>query len=225
MTFGLKNADYTAENIEYTKEGTAFDVYFKGSLLTHIFTPLSGIHNVYNNLAVIAALNEAGGVNINEVINAFSTFSGMGRRFQKVCELNGFEVYDDYAHHPTEIMATLDAAAQKFGNKNIVAVFQPHRYTRLKNLWNDFKSAFKNAGRVIVTDIYAASEDPIEGISGKNFASELDGAEYISGSIEDVGEKLYPTLTKGNVVIGLGAGTITNLGKAIKKASEGAFCK
>ena len=225
VTFGLKNADYTAENIEYTKEGTAFDVYFKGSLLTHIFTPLSGIHNVYNNLAVIAALNEAGGVNINEVINAFSTFSGMGRRFQKVCELNGFEVYDDYAHHPTEIMATLDAAAQKFGNKNIVAVFQPHRYTRLKNLWNDFKSAFKNAGRVIVTDIYAASEDPIEGISGKNFASELDGAEYISGSIEDVGEKLYPTLTKGNVVIGLGAGTITNLGKAIKKASEGAFCK
>ena len=225
VTFGLKNADYTAENIEYTKEGTAFDVYFKGSLLTHIFTPLSGIHNVYNNLAVIAALNEAGGVNINEVINAFSTFSGMGRRFQKVCELNGFEVYDDYAHHPTEIMATLDAAAQKFGNKNIVAVFQPHRYTRLKNLWNDFKSAFKNAGRVIVTDIYAASEDPIEGISGKIFASELDGAEYISGSIEDVGEKLYPTLTKGNVVIGLGAGTITNLGKAIKKASEGAFCK
>lgn len=225
VTFGLKNAEYTAENIEYTKEGTAFDVYFKGSLLTHIFTPLSGIHNVYNNLAVIAALNEAGGVNINEVINTFSTFSGMGRRFQKVCELNGFEVYDDYAHHPTEIMATLDAAAQKFGNKNIVAVFQPHRYTRLKNLWNDFKSAFKNAGRVIVTDIYAASEDPIEGISGKIFASELDGAEYISGSIEDVGEKLYPTLTKGNVVIGLGAGTITNLGKAIKKASEGAFCK
>ena len=95
----------------------------------------------------------------------------------------------------------------------------------MKSLWNDFKEAFNNANRIIVTDIYAASEDPIEGISGGKFASELNGAEYISGSIEEVGEKLYPTLNKGNIVIGLGAGTITNLGKAIKKASEGAFCK
>ena len=224
ITFGLNNADYTAKNIEYTKEGTSFEVYYKGSLLTNIFTPLSGVHNVYNNLAVTAALNEAG-VEINKLKDAFSTFSGMGRRFQKVCELKGFEVYDDYAHHPTEIKATLDAAAQKFGKENIVAVFQPHRYTRLKSLWNDFKGAFENSGRVIVTDIYAASEDPIEGVSGGKFAEELQGAEYISGSIEEVGSKLYPTLKSGNIVIGLGAGTITNLGKAIKKASEGVFCK
>ena len=224
ITFGLNNADYTAKNIEYTKEGTSFEVYYKGSLLTNIFTPLSGVHNVYNNLAVTAALNEAG-VEINKLKDAFSTFSGMGRRFQKVCELKGFEVYDDYAHHPTEIKATLDAAAQKFGKENIVAVFQPHRYTRLKSLWNDFKGAFENSGRVIVTDIYASSEDPIEGVSGGKFAEELQGAEYISGSIEEVGSKLYPTLKSGNIVIGLGAGTITNLGKAIKKASEGVFCK
>ena len=224
ITFGLNNADYTAKNIEYTKDGTSFDVYYKDSLLTHISTPLSGVHNVYNNLAVVTALNEAG-VKINDIKNAFSTFGGMGRRFQKVCELNGFEVYDDYAHHPTEIKATLDAAAQKFGKEHIVAVFQPHRYTRLKSLWNDFKGAFKNSERVIVTDVYAASEDRIEGITGDKFASELLGAEYISGSIEEVGSKLYPTLKSGNIVIGLGAGTITNLGKAIQKASEEAFCK
>ena len=224
ITFGLNRADYTAKNIEYTKEGTSFEIYYKGSLLTNIFTPLSGVHNVYNNLAVAAALNEAG-LEINKIKDAFSTFSGMGRRFQKVCELDGFEVYDDYAHHPTEIKATLDAAAQKFGKENIVAVFQPHRYTRLKSLWNDFKSSFENSGRVIVTDVYAASEDPIEGVNGYKFASELQGAEYISGSIEEVGSKLYPTLKSGNIVIGLGAGTITNLGKAIQKASEGVFCK
>ena len=224
ITFGLNEADYTAKNIDYKKEGTSFDIYYKDSFLTNIFTPLSGVHNVYNNLAVVSALNEAG-VNINNIKNHFATFSGMGRRFQKICELDGFEVYDDYAHHPTEIKATLDAAAKKFGKENIVAVFQPHRYTRLKSLWNDFKCAFENANRVIVTDVYAASEDPIDGINGFNFSSELQNSEYISGSIEEVGSKLYPSLKAGNIVIGLGAGTITNLGKAIKKASEGVFCK
>jgi UDP-N-acetylmuramate--alanine ligase len=143
----------------------------------------------------------------------------MGRRFQKVCEINGFTVYDDYAHHPTEIKATLDAAALKFGKEKIVAVFQPHRYTRLKSLWNEFKNAFGNAGRIIVTDVYAASEDSIEGISGKNFASELKGSEYLSGNMQKVSAKLLPTLKSGDIVIGLGAGTITALGKELEKIS------
>ena len=224
VTFGLKDADYVAKNIEYSKEGTTFDIYFKDTFLINIFTPLGGVHNVYNNLAVFSALNEAG-VDLKNIKDSFGTFAGMGRRFQKVCEVNGFEVYDDYAHHPTEIKATLDAAAKKFGKEHIVAVFQPHRYTRLKNLWNDFKCAFENAKRVIVTDVYAASEDIIEGISGENFAAELPYAEYISGSIEEVGTELYKTLKAGDIVIGLGAGTITNLGKAIKKSSEEVFCK
>lgn len=219
ITFGLNEADYVAKNINYAQNGTSFDIYFRGDLLNHIFTPLGGVHNVYNNLAVVAALNEAG-VNIEEVGSAFSAFTGMGRRFQKVCELNGIQVYDDYAHHPTEIKATLDAASKKFGTEHIVAVFQPHRYTRLKALWEEFKGAFDNAGRIVVTDVYSASEDVIPNISGERFASDLDGAEYISGSIEEAGAKLFPTLKSGDVVIGLGAGTITNLGKAIKKASE-----
>ena len=225
ITFGLNNADYSAKNIEYTKDGTEFDICHNGSLLIHMFTPLSGVHNVYNNLAVTAALNEAGGINIKLLKEAFAGFTGMGRRFQKVCELDGIQVYDDYAHHPTEIKATLDAAAQKFGKENIVAVFQPHRYTRLKSLWNDFKGAFGNAQRVIVTDVYAASEDVIDGISGENFASDLRGSEYLSGSIEEVGRKLLPTLKSGDIVIGLGAGTITGLGRAIQKSREEIFCK
>ena len=224
ITFGLNNADYIAKNIEYTKEGTNFDVYYKGEFLLNIFTPLSGVHNVYNNLAVISALKEAG-VDLSKVKDAFGTFTGMGRRFQKVCEVNGIEVYDDYAHHPTEIKATLDAASKKFGKEHIVAVFQPHRYTRLKSLWNDFKNAFENAGRVIVTDVYSASEDMIAGISGENFAKDLPSAEYISGSIEEVGGKLFKTLNSGDIVIGLGAGTITNLGKSIQKSSEEMICK
>ena len=211
VTFGLNDADYTAKKID----SDTIEIFYKGEHLTKIKTQLAGVHNVYNILAVVSALNEAG-IDIQKVAEYFYGFTGMGRRFQKVGEVNGIAIYDDYAHHPTEIKATLDAAASKFGKDNVVAVFQPHRYTRLQSLWNEFKGAFSNAGRVIVTDVYAASEDPIAGISGENFAKDLAGSEYLSGDMKSVAKELLPTLKKGDVVIGLGAGTITNLGKELK---------
>ncbi len=211
VTFGLNDADYTAKKID----SDTIEIYYKGEHLTKIKTQLAGVHNVYNVLAVVSALYEAG-VDIQKVTEYFYGFTGMGRRFQKVGEINGIKIYDDYAHHPTEIKATLDAAASKFGKDNVVAVFQPHRYTRLQSLWNEFKGAFSNAGRVIVTDVYAASEDKIAGISGENFAKDLVGSEYFSGDMKSVAKELLPTLKQGDVVIGLGAGTITNLGKELK---------
>ena len=104
VTFGLNKADYTAQNIKYEKIGTTFDIFYKDKLLVNIFTPLSGVHNVYNNLAVVAALNETGvgvnvgvnaGVGVNDLKPYFGTFTGMGRRFQKVLEFDGIEVYDE----------------------------------------------------------------------------------------------------------------------------------
>ncbi len=216
ITFGLNNADYTAKNIQTSNVGTSFEAYYRNEKITDIKLELTGIHNVYNALSVISALKESG-VEINKIKEHFTTFTGMGRRFQKVCELDDVQVYDDYAHHPTEIKAVLDAAATKFGKENIVAVFQPHRYTRLKGLWEEFKGAFSDAERVIVTDIYEASEDPIEGITGANFAKEA-GFEHFSGNIGQVAEKLLPTLKKENVVIGLGAGTITKLGNYLEES-------
>ena len=218
ITFGLDDADYVAKNIEFSKAGTTFEIYHNRKFLTDIKIQLAGIHNVYNTLAVVSALNEAG-VDVSAIKDYFFEFTGMGRRFQKVCEIDGIEVYDDYAHHPTEIKATLDAAASKFGKENIVAVFQPHRFTRLQSLWNEFKNAFSEAGRVVVTDVYAASEDTIEGVSGEAFAKDL-GAEYIGGNMQEVAEKLLPTLENGNIVIGLGAGTITALGKELEGAKK-----
>ena len=218
ITFGLDDADYVTKNIEFSKAGTTFEIYHNGKFLTDIKIQLAGIHNVYNTLAVVSALNEAG-VDVSAIKDYFFEFTGMGRRFQKVCEIDGIEVYDDYAHHPTEIKATLDAAASKFGKGNIVAVFQPHRFTRLQSLWNEFKNAFSEAGRVVVTDVYAASEDTIEGVSGEAFAKDL-GAEYIGGNMQEVAEKLLPTLENGNIVIGLGAGTITALGKELEGAKS-----
>lgn len=228
MTFGLENSaseesDYMAKNIVFAQDCTTFDVYFKGELLTSLSIILRGKHNVYNALSVVASLHQSG-VDIEKVKCHFTTFTGMGRRFQKVGEFDGITLYDDYAHHPTEIKATL-SSVEGFKNKKIVAVFQPHRYSRLQNLWDDFLNAFENVDRVIVTDVYAASEDPIEGVNSKCFVDELSAkisvpCEYISGDIKSVAQKLFPSLESDDVIIGLGAGSITLLGKELLAINE-----
>ena len=224
MTFGLNEADYTAKNIVLNQDCTTFDIYFKGTILTSLTIILKGRHNVYNALSVVASLHQAG-VDIDKVKKHFATFTGMGRRFQKVGEFDGISIYDDYAHHPTEIKATL-SCAESFKNKRVIAVFQPHRYSRLKNLWNDFLEAFDDVDRVIVTDVFAASEDPIDGVTGENFSKDLAKrisvpCEYVAGDMKAVANKLFPTLENGDIVIGLGAGTITFLSKELLELNEG----
>jgi len=219
ITFGLDSAEYMAQNVEFHNGYTTFDITHNDEpLLDNVKIQLPGIHNVYNTLAVVVACRESG-VDINKLKEPIFSFTGMGRRFQKVLNIGDVPIYDDYAHHPTEIKATL-SAMKSFTGRHIVAVFQPHRYTRLKSLWDDFKLAIASADRVIITDVYAASEDPIEGINSEKFASEIDKAEYVSGSISDVAKKILPTIGNNDVVIGLGAGTITNLAKSLKSAKE-----
>ncbi len=220
ITFGLEDADYTACNVEFKSDCTTFDIYYKGEFLTDLTIILRGKHNVYNALSVIASLHQAG-VELEKVKPHFATFSGMGRRFQKVGEFDGVTIFDDYAHHPTEIKATL-SSAEGMSGKRVIAVFQPHRYTRLKNLWNEFLLAFSGVDKVYVTDVYAASEDAIEGINSENFVKELSvDCEYLPGSIADAARNLYPQLKENDVVIGLGAGSITNLGKELLAINDG----
>ncbi|MBQ2611313.1 UDP-N-acetylmuramate--L-alanine ligase, partial [bacterium] len=216
ITYSIeKDADYVAKEIQFKPDYTEFKVYYKGEFLTDLKIILRGKHNVVNALAVIAALNEAG-IDLNLVKPHFETFSGMGRRFQKVGEFNKISLYDDYAHHPTEINATLSSTEGMEG-KRVVAVFQPHRYTRLKNLYNEFLNSFIGVDKLVVTDVFAASEDPIENINSARFVSDLKikhpeiDCEYIEGTMCNVAEKLYPQLRQNDVVIGLGAGTITEL--------------
>ena len=208
-----------AKNINFANGYSTFDIFHNDKiLLDNVQIIIPGEHNVYNTLAVVSALNEAG-VDVNKIKSHLATFTGMGRRFQKMLNLGEIPVYDDYAHHPTEIKATL-SAMKSFTDRHVVAVFQPHRYSRLESLWEDFKDALKSADRLIITDVYAASEDEIAGINSEKFASEINGAEYFSGSIQDVANKLLPTLKNDDIVIGLGAGTITNLAKCLKAAKE-----
>ena len=145
------NTDYCAKNIVYGEDFTSFDILYKGEVQTNLKICLKGVHSVYNSLAVWASLHTSG-VDMNLVNPHFETFTGMGRRFQKVGEFDGISIYDDYAHHPTEIKATL-SSSKSFKNRNVIAVFQPHRYTRLQNLWNEFMGAFSDVDRVVVTDV------------------------------------------------------------------------
>ncbi len=223
LTFGLNEADYTAKNIVFNQDCTTFDIYFKGTVLTSLSIILKGRHNVYNALSVVASLHQAG-VDIAQVKKHFATFTGMGRRFQKVGEFDGITIYDDYAHHPTEIKATL-SCAESFKNKRVIAVFQPHRYSRLKNLWGDFLGAFEGVDKVVVTDVYAASEEPVAGVTGADFAEDLSKkitvpCKHIPGDMKAVAKELFPLLENGDVVIGLGAGTITALGKELLALNE-----
>lgn len=222
ITFGLNNGDYVAKNIQLGLE-SSFDIYYKGQFLTNLKTQMFGEHNVYNVLAVLASLNEAG-VDIDLIKDHFYTFTGMGRRFQLSANFDGISVYDDYAHHPTEIKATL-SAMKVLKDKNIIAVFQPHRYSRFAGLWDEFLTAFDNADRVYITDVYAASEQPIQDADSDNFARLLSKkvpCEHLSGSISDVARQLLPKLSQNDVVVGLGAGTITTLGKDLLSIKEGA---
>ena len=156
LTFGLSDADYTARNICFKPDCTTFDIYYKGEFLTDLTIILRGKHNVYNALSVLASLHQAG-VDINAVKPHFATFAGMGRRFQKVAEFNGVTVYDDYAHHPTEIRATLESA-KNYPHNELWCVFQPHTYSRTIAFLDDFAKALSLCDHVILTDIYAARE-------------------------------------------------------------------
>lgn len=217
------NTDYSVKNIVYSPDFTTFDIFYKGELQTNLKICLKGVHNVYNSLAVWASLHIAG-IDMDLVKPYFATFTGMGRRFQKVGEFDGVDIYDDYAHHPTEIKATL-SCSKSFKDKRIVAVFQPHRYTRFQNLWNEFMESFDNVDELVVTDVYAASETPIEGVNSKAFVEELKekkelNCKYISGDISQVAKELIKDLRQNDVVIGLGAGTITKLGKELLVLSQ-----
>lgn len=223
VTFALKNdADYTAKNIIFDGFGSKFDIFRHGQKFCEIELTVPGEHNVYNALAVFAAL-DVKGFEPASMTGYFKEFKGMGRRFQQKAEFNGIKVIDDYAHHPEEIKTTLNALSG-YKNGRVIAVFQPHRYSRLQRFWNDFLTAFDSADKLVVTDVYNASEEPLDGVNSCNFSKELKhkNYEYISGDISCVAEVLYPELKCGDVVITLGAGTITKLGDELSKISGAA---
>ncbi|MBQ2645054.1 UDP-N-acetylmuramate--L-alanine ligase [bacterium] len=220
ITFGLNNADYTAKNIIFNGFSSKFDIYYKEEFKTSLEMSIPGIHNVYNALAVYAAL-DIKGFRPERMTEYFKSFSGMGRRFQTVAEFNGIKVIDDYAHHPEEIKTTL-SGLKEYKEGRVIAIFQPHRYTRLQGLWNDFLNAFDTVDKLYVTDVYNASEKPIDGINSENFVKDLKikDCQYISGDMKTVAKTIFQDLKPKDIVITLGAGTVTQIGGYLQKISE-----
>ncbi len=194
-----------------------FRVAYRGKDLGEFQLHVPGTHNILNATAAIA-VGIGLDVNVEQIRTGLDTFRGVDRRFQLRGKIAGVSVIDDYGHHPTEIRATL-AAAKQCGFRKIHVIFQPHRYTRTRDLMEDFTTAFKDADSLTVLDIYAASEQPIEGISGEALArniSEKGGqaAQYV-GSFAEAVEGVAGSAQDGDMVLTLGAGSISQLGPMI----------
>ena len=215
LTYGLgEDNDFRAEITEMGAHNR-FAVWHKGTLLGNIDLPQPGKHNVLNGLAATVAALQAD-ISFEDCAAGLAGFGGVGRRFEYKGERDGVIVIDDYGHHPTEISATLATARQVFPNKRLVVAFQPHRFSRTQAHFGEFCKVFDGVDQLLLTEIYAASEKPIPGVSGVSLAQ---GMQQVSAtpvsffqSVEKLAEALPQTLREGDVLLTLGAGTITRLG-------------
>ena len=207
------NCDYIAKNVTYSNFGCgSYELYNKNEYVCNITLNVPGKHNVLNSLAA-AALALHHNCGIEAIKKGLETFRGTGRRFEFKGKYNGADVFDDYAHHPTEIKTTLEAC-RNYNNKSVIAIFQPHTYTRTKALFDDFLKCFDNADKLILTDIYAAREKDTGLVSSKQLAEALKdngvNVEYIS-EFDDIIDLLKQTINKDNLVITIGAGDVCNI--------------
>ncbi len=218
ITYSVQaDATFIAKQIELGDRRARFVLEYKGNELGTVELSVPGIHNVYNALAAFIVCLEAG-LTFEQIAASIKKFRGAKRRFQVIGEFDGILIIDDYAHHPTEIEATISAA--KATGKKIIAVFQPQRYTRTFFLLEPFSRAFKEADEVIVTDIYSpAGEQPIEGVSSEKLAEMIrqnsnPAAKHIPNQ-EDVRAYLAEHATSGDLVLTMGAGDIYKTAHAL----------
>lgn len=211
------NSTYSFKQLSYDKNGHSnFDLYYKGTYLDHIQLHVTGEHNVENALASIAA-SRFMNINMDIIKKGLSAFSGADRRFEYVGNMNGVTIIDDYAHHPTEILKTIEAA-NNVEHNDLWVVFQPHTYTRTIALFDDFVTALSHADYIIVTDIYAAREKDLGTIHSKMLVESLSklGKEivYIDG-FNEICNYVKAHCLPNDMLITMGAGTVTNLGKML----------
>ena len=220
ITYGLEaDDDYTAKNISFNEYACgSYDLYVNGEKLDHITLNVTGLHNVSNSLAAIAAARELG-IPMEHIKTGLMKFKGTDRRFEYKGEVNGITILDDYAHHPTEIEATL-TAAKNYPHRKIWCAFQPHTYTRTKALLHEFGKALSLADHVVLADIYAAREADTGEIHSKDLQAEIrrQGTEvdYFS-TFEEIENFLLKNCHPGDLVITMGAGDIVNVGEDLLK--------
>lgn len=220
ITYGSSpDADYSARNISYDEKGrVSFDLLRKGNESGHVVLSVTGDHNVSNALASVAVA-ELLSLPMDTILKGLLSFSGTDRRFEYKGTLDGVTIVDDYAHHPTEIKATLKAA-HHYPHEKLWCVFQPHTYTRTKAFFHEFAEALSHADHVVLADIYAARETDTLGISSSHLAEELKtlGTDaYYFSSFEEIENFLKTSCTSGDLLITMGAGDVVNIGEDLLK--------
>jgi UDP-N-acetylmuramate--alanine ligase len=223
VTYGLNSqADFQASDIQHHADRTGFLVHYRGAALGRLNIRMPGRHNVLNALAAVAVGMELD-MPFAAIAEGFQDFGGVQRRFQVKGEIGGIMVVDDYGHHPAEIKATL-AAARSGWSRRLVAVFQPHRYSRTEALFDEFTTAFYQADHLVVMDIYAAGEEPRPGVSAEKLANGISVHGHKScrftGTAEATVEHLQAILQPGDIVITLGAGNVWQVGEDLLRLLE-----
>ena len=220
ITYGMHpKSDISAQNIHLGVLNCSFELRYKGKIMGKLEAPLAGMHNVHNCLAA-AGVGIVLGISWENIRKTFSSFRGVKRRLEKVGQIGSVLVFDDYAHHPTEIKATLKEL--KRAGHRVIVVFQPHRYTRTALLLPEFSTCFSQADILVITDIYPAGEDPIPGISGKTLFKVVKekrvAPTYYIPAREKIVEFLKKEIRKNDLILTLGAGDITLLSTEIVKS-------
>jgi len=223
VTYGIEpGADVTGSEVELGPHGSSFEARVRGKPLGRVRLNVPGRHNVQNALAAVAVGLELD-LSAAEIIHGLERFRGADRRFQIKARTGGVTVVDDYGHHPAEIRATL-AAARLQGASRILAVFQPHRYTRTQALMDDFARCFEGCERAYVLDIYPASEPPIPGVTSKRLVERMHElgfapGRYVASEAEAV-EQILADVRPGDLVITMGAGNVWKVGEALAETLQ-----
>lgn len=214
--FDKKN-DLFIQNFRQDGWKNIFDISFDGTTYTEIEVPLVGGHNVLNAAAVFG-LGIKTNIPEEKIRKAFLNFKGVNRRAEFKGEKNGITLFDDYGHHPTEIFATLRAIKQAIGHRKLIAVFQPHRFSRTRECLHEFGPAFAMADELVLTDIYSAGESPIVGITSDVVVAKIKESSFINASYiprDKISEFLANHLQSGDVLVTMGAGDITKVGPEV----------
>ncbi len=224
ITYGLtRQSEVYAENLEFKNGRSRFDTYRSGDLLGTVELTQPGLHNVYNSLASICVGLELE-IDFSVIAKALGTFAGVQRRLELKGKVGDITVVDDYGHHPTEIRATLSAVKQAWPDKRLVVLFQPHRYSRTKGLFKEFQTCFHQADCLVMTDIYAASEEPIEGIDSLRLLDKIKqhgqrNTAHVA-EVDNLAAAVKDQLEAGDLVLTLGAGNIYRAGEELLSLLE-----
>ena len=215
VTYGRdEKADLRPTRIRFGGRETSFDV--PGLRSFKLFVP--GEHNILNALAAIAVGRELG-IDADVIAAGLARFMGVDRRFQILGQYGGAIVVDDYAHHPTEIRATLSAARRGYPNRRIVALFQPHLYSRTRDFAGEFAASLREADVAIVAPIYAAREEPVEGVSSRMIADAMAGIEFLDRSNNEIFNEMRRRLGPNDIFITMGAGDVHEIAEMLVRGT------